>query len=146
MARHNQNGGRAMMSSARHRQILPALACAVAALFAVACGDSAGRTSSVLVEHEILPQPTKVGPATFKLNLTDADAKPVTGARISLEGNMTHAGMTPVFAVATEAEPGRYSASLEFTMGGDWVVLVHAALPDGQQLERQLDVKGVRAN
>jgi hypothetical protein len=31
-------------------------------------------------------------------------------------------------------------------MGGDWVVLVHAALPDGRQVERQFDVKGVRAD
>jgi hypothetical protein len=87
-----------------------------------------------------------VGPATFSLKLSDSAAKPLTGARVTLEGNMTHAGMTPVYAGATEVEPGRYRASLEFTMGGDWVVLVHAALPDGQKLERQLDIKGVRTD
>ena len=54
--------------------------------------------------------------------------------------------MTPVFADATEFEPGRYRATLEFTMGGDWVVTVHAALPDGRKIDRQFDVKGVRAN
>jgi succinate-acetate transporter protein len=99
----------------------------------------------VLVEHEISPQPPRVGPATLSLKLSDAAARPVTGARITLEGNMTHAGMAPVFAGATEVEPGRYRAALEFTMGGDWVILIHAALPDGRKLERQVDVKGVRA-
>jgi len=79
--------------------------------------------------------------------MTDAaSSKPLSGARVRLEGNMTHAGMTPVFAEAQEAEPGRYRATLEFTMGGDWVVIVHAVLPDGRQVERQFDVKGVRAD
>jgi hypothetical protein len=85
-------------------------------------------------------------PATVSLKVIDfLTSKPVSGARIQLEGNMTHAGMTPVFAEAKEAEPGRYHATLEFTMAGDWVVLVHAALPDGRKIERQFDVKGVRA-
>jgi hypothetical protein len=52
--------------------------------------------------------------------------------------------MRPVFAEATEAGPGRYRAALEFTMAGDWVVLVHLTLPDGSRVERQFDVKGVR--
>jgi hypothetical protein len=88
-----------------------------------------------------------VGPATVSLKLTDFLAsKPVSGARVTLEGNMTHAGMTPVFAEAKESEPGSYRATLEFTMAGDWVVLLHASLPDGRKIERQWDVKGVRAD
>lgn len=98
----------------------------------------------MVVSCDISPQPPKVGPVTFTLKLSDA-TRPVTGARVKLEADMTHAGMSPVFAEATEVEPGSYRATLEFTMSGDWVVLVHAALPDGQKLERQLDVKGVRA-
>jgi hypothetical protein len=31
-------------------------------------------------------------------------------------------------------------------MAGDWVMLVHVTLRGGQTVERQLDVKGVRAN
>jgi hypothetical protein len=143
--RHRQGGVRGVTATARRRLILPALACA-AALLAGACHGPAGPASSVLVEHEISPQPPRVGPATLSLKLSDAAARPVTGARITLEGNMTHSGMAPVFAGATEVEPGRYRAALEFTMGGDWVILIHAALPDGQTLERQVEVKGVRAD
>lgn len=143
--RHGQGGGRRVTAAARVRLILPALACA-AALLACACRGPGGPESSVLVEHEISPQPPRVGPATFSLKLSDAAARPVTGARITLEGNMTHPGMAPVFAAAAEVEPGRYRAALEFTMGGDWVILIHAALPDGRKLERQVDVKGVRAD
>jgi hypothetical protein len=50
-----------------------------------------------------------------------------------------------MFGEAKESEPGRYSAALAFTMAGDWVVLVHMTLPDGSRVERQFDVKGVRA-
>ncbi len=87
-----------------------------------------------------------MGPTTVNLKLTDfASSKPLSGARVRLEGNMTHAGMTPVFADAKEVEPGRYRATLELTMSGDWVVLIHIVRPDGRQIERQVDVKGVRA-
>lgn len=125
---------------------MTALAC-VAVVPAAGCREPAGATPDVLVEHEISPQPPRVGPAVFNLRMTDAaSSKPLSGARVRLEGNMTHAGMTPVFAEALEAEPGRYRATLEFTMGGDWVVILHAALPDGRKVERQFDVKGVRAD
>lgn len=94
----------------------------------------------------VAPNPPAVGPAMLTLDLSDANNQPITGAAIDLEGNMSHAGMTPVFAEATEVEPGRYEAPLEFTMGGDWFIVVLATLPDGRQLERQIDLPGVEAN
>lgn len=125
---------------------LMTLACAAFAL-AAGCQGPVEATPDVLVEHEISPRPPRVGPAVFHIRMTDAaSSKPLGGARARLEGNMTHAGMTPVFAEAKEFEPGRYRATLELTMAGDWVVTVHAALPDGRRLERQFDVKGVRAD
>jgi len=99
----------------------------------------------ILVEHEVTPDPPRVGPATVTLRVSDAAGQPVSGARISLEGNMSHAGMRPVFGEATELEPGRYQSALEFTMGGDWVVLVRLTLPDGRKIERELNVKGVKS-
>jgi len=59
---------------------------------------------------------------------------------------MSHAGMSPLFAEAKEANPGRYVAYLEFPMAGDWVILLHVMLPGGKRLERQIDVRGVRPN
>lgn len=123
------------------------LAVVACALLGVACRLTEP-TPDFLFQHDVSPSPPGVGrPATVSLKLIDFLAsKPVSGARIRLEGNMTHPGMTPVFAEAKEVEPGRYRATLEFTMAGDWVVLVHAALPDGRKVERQFDVKGVRAD
>ncbi|HZT57902.1 MAG TPA: FixH family protein [Pyrinomonadaceae bacterium] len=143
MGRQDRRGAARVIPTAGFRRAALSFACA-AALLAGACQRSAEPASSVVVSYDISPQPPRVGPATISISLSDA-AKPVSGARVTLEGDMTHAGMSPVFAEAKEVEPGRYSAPLDFTMGGDWVVLMHAALSDGRKLERQLDVKGVRA-
>ena len=56
---------------------------------------------------------------------------------------MSHAGMVPVFAEATEIDAGRYRANMDLGMAGDWLVLVHATLADGRKLERQFEIKGV---
>jgi hypothetical protein len=120
-------------------------ACLAAADIA-GCSKSSGSSPAVTVEHEISPQPARVGPVTLTLKLTDAATRRITGARIRLEADMSHPGMSPVFGEAKEVEPGRYQGRIDFTMAGDWVMLLHITLADGQKLERQLDVKGVRAN
>lgn len=58
---------------------------------------------------------------------------------------MSHAGMRPVFAEAKETGSGRYEASLELTMGGDWIVLINLTLPDGRKGQRKVEIKGVRS-
>ena len=93
--------------------------------------------------HEVSPQPPRVGPSTITLKLADASGKPATGVHVRLEGNMSHAGMNPVFAEAKETDPGRYSSTMGLTMAGDWHVVVHMTLPDGRKLERQFEIKGV---
>ncbi len=59
---------------------------------------------------------------------------------------MTHPGMAPVFADAIEVSPGSYKATMNFTMGGDWVVLFHIMMSNGRRVEQQMDVKGVASN
>ena len=116
-----------------------------AGLFLAGCRQSPEPHADVTVAHEVAPDPPRVGMATITLRVADASGRPLSGARVSLEGNMSHPGMRPVFGEARELEPGRYQGPLEFTMGGDWVVLVRVTLPDGRKLERQFDVKGVQS-
>ena len=111
-----------------------------------ACSKSSGGSPAISFEHDIRPQPARVGPAVVTLKLRDASAKPVTGAHVAIEGDMSHPGMSPAFGEAKEVETGRYQGSIDFAMAGDWVVLVHITLADGRKLERQFDVSGVRAN
>jgi hypothetical protein len=101
---------------------------------------------SITIEHELSPDPPRTGPVVLILRLADSAAKAVTQAHIVVEADMSHPGMAPVFTDAKEIEPGRYRAQLTFEMAGDWVILLHITLPGGKNLERQIDVRGVRAN
>jgi hypothetical protein len=114
--------------------------------FLTGCSRPSVPTSAVTIEHEISPEPVRIGPVTVTLRLADSAARTVTGAHISLEADMSHAGMSPVYGEAKEIEPGRYQAHLTFEMAGDWAIVLHVILPGGQKLEREIDVKGVRPN
>ena len=92
-----------------------------------------------------MPWPARVGPAIVTLRISDPGGPAVTGARIGLEADMSHPGMRPEFGEAREIGAGRYQGRLDFTMAGDWVILLHISLPGGRKLERQFDVAGVRA-
>jgi len=119
----------------------------IALLLIAACHKSGESVAPVItIAHEITPQPARVGSNTITLRLSDPAGKAVIGAEITLEGNMSHAGMAPVFAKANETEPGKYQAPLELSMAGDWIVLLHLTLANGQSLERQFEIKGVRSN
>jgi hypothetical protein len=111
--------------------------------FAQGCKRQNEPSLNLTLTHEVSPQPPRVGPATIVLRLTDVSGTPVTGARFELEGNMSHPGMAPVFAEASEIEPGRYRANLELTMAGDWHVAVRVTLRDGSKFEREFEIKGV---
>lgn len=92
------------------------------------------------------PEPVRVGPVTVTFTLTDSSSRRVSGAHVTVEADMSHAGMSPVFSEAPEIEPGRYRSQLLLGMAGDWVILLHGTLPDGEKVERQFDVRGVRPN
>ena len=98
--------------------------------------------TDLTLTHEVSPQPPRVGLVTITLKPARSGI-PLTGARITLEGNMSHAGMAPVFAEAKEIAPGRYRATIELSMAGDWIVQVHLSLPDNRKLDRQFEIKGV---
>ena len=112
-------------------------------MLAQACKHQSEPAPDLTLTHEVSPQPPRVGPLTITIRLANASGKPLTGARVKLEGNMSHAGMIPVFADAIETEPGRYSSTLKLSMAGDWYCVVHMNLPDGRTLERQFEIKGV---
>jgi YtkA-like len=111
----------------------------------LAGGCAAPVDDGLAIDLRVSPNPPKVGLAKVSLTLTDADGKPATGATLSLEGNMAHAGMKPVFAEAREESGGRYTADLEFTMGGDWFILVTGKLADGKVIRKKVDIKGVES-
>lgn len=114
-------------------------------LFVAGC-DRRSETNSgdVQVDVEVSPQPLEVGPAQVTVMLRDANDKPIENAAVEVEGNMSHAGMVPVIAEATGGDDGHYvTQDFEFTMSGDWFVIVRATLPDGQTAEQTFDLQSV---
>jgi hypothetical protein len=115
------------------------------ASFVIACRPQGETAADVATGWSVEPRPPIVGPATLSLALIDRPTgKPVSGARVQVEANMSHPGMAPAFSEAREVAPGRYEAPLELTMAGDWILLVEATLRDGRTLQRQVRLAGVR--
>lgn len=79
-------------------------------------------------------------PAAVAVSLSEKGS-PVTGAGAKFVADMTHPGMVPVAAPAVEAAPGRYEASLEWTMAGDWSLLFEATLTDGRRFAKRHPVR-----
>jgi len=90
------------------------------------------------------PSPPSTGECGLSLALTDAAGRPLHVTHLAVEGDMNHAGMRPAFAQLTETAPGRYRGKIEFTMGGDWFLLVSGELPGGGRFEKRLDIPGVK--
>jgi hypothetical protein len=111
---------------------------------AAGCRQNEGSTPPIEWTWTMSPASAVVGPARLTITLRAPSGNPVAGAAVRLEAHMSHPGMAPVLASATERAPGTYDIPFAFTMRGDWVLLVSAALPDGHRIERRLDVANVR--
>jgi hypothetical protein len=102
-------------------------------------------SEAVSVSWTLDPSPPLAGTSlVVRLTLRDHEQKPITGARLRLEGLMSHPGMAPVTADVTERGNGDYEAPLQFTMAGDWVLVVTGELPGGRQIKKQIEINGVR--
>ena len=121
----------------------PVIGLCVCLVLVQACRHQSEPSLNLTLAYEVAPLPAQVGPVTITLRVTDVAGKPVTGARITFEGNMSHPGMIPVVAEAREVEPGRYVSSMQLSMAGDWNVAAHVTLPDGRELDQQFEIKGV---
>jgi len=113
-------------------------------ILAPACGriqTGQGQDSAeISIELTVEPAQPAVGPSQLIITLTDQTGQPIDNAALEIEGNMTHAGMVPVFAQATGGENGRYTVPFAWTMGGDWSVTVEVSLEDGRIISREFPV------
>lgn len=110
------------------------------------CRESAQATPTpaedgVNIQLTWQPNPPLVGEASLQVVITDANGQAVQGASVDVRGDMNHAGMTPVIRedLLTDAN-GLVEIPFEWTMGGDWFVVVTATLPDGTTAERRFDL------
>jgi hypothetical protein len=95
------------------------------------------------VAWEITVSRTRPADSSISLLLRDGSGQPVRGARITVEGNMSHPGMAPIVTSAEEQDAGRYATRMAMTMAGDWVLFATITLPDGRVVQRQRQLPGV---
>lgn len=87
-----------------------------------------------------LPDAPEVGPAELRVYVLQGNGA-VSDAQVTVTGNMTHAGMEPVIAEATESEPGLYlTQAFNFDMAGDWLLTADVTLPDGSRASDDVPV------
>jgi hypothetical protein len=90
------------------------------------------------------PNPPVIGKNDLEITVTDAKGEPIQFGLIKVEGNMNHPGMKPVFTELMETDPGKYTGTIEFTMGGDWFLLVTSDSSAKGVLNQKIDVPGVK--
>ncbi len=86
------------------------------------------------------PNPLRMGPATFIIEVKDNTGKPVDNAKVNFDLNMTAMNMGTQKGDATEQGNGKYSASGRMTMQGPWKVSTTVTMPDGTVTNKDFTV------
>ncbi len=129
------------------RTLWPVLLLLILSLVLSACGGTgtdSGNSGNTKIDLTVSPNPPVVGPAQLTITLKDGSGNAINDATVTVEGDMTHAGMVPVQADATSMGNGTYMVNnFNFNMGGDWVLTVSATLPGGDKAQGTFNYNGV---
>jgi hypothetical protein len=121
------------------------LACAVSTACAVGWGHDRDPDEGISATWVLEPSHPVMGePLIARLTLRDREQHPVLGARLRLTGHMSHPGMGPVLVPLVERGEGIYEARLQFSMAGDWRLVVDGELSGGDRVSKEIAVPGVR--
>jgi hypothetical protein len=88
-------------------------------------------------------EPSSGGVAVTHVTIQLSDSildRPLSGARLTLEGHMAHPGMAPVVADVKEIGDGRYEARLPLTMAGRWTFVLSGSLANGRRMTHEWSV------
>ncbi len=89
---------------------------------------------------EIEPAESSVGEAELLVSVTDADGNAVSPQRVDVRGDMSHAGMVPVLRDDVQGADGEYRVSFEWTMAGDWSVMVTLTFADESSVSKTFEL------
>jgi hypothetical protein len=125
---------------AQRRRIARVLASLGTACAFTACAMTEDVSTSWSVEQQ--PANTGVSAIVTVRIWPGLGGPPIPGARLSLEGHMSHPGMAPVVAPMTDRGDGRYQARLPLTMTGEWSLVITGRLPSGSRIveEHRIEV------
>lgn len=131
------------MKKITDRPLFLFLALALLGLLLGGCARASrqANTADVQMELTAVPDPAAVGDAQLLIRLHDSAGNPINDARLSVKGDMSHAGMQPVLAELDGGSPeGVYEVPFTWTMAGDWIVTVEATLPDGAVAQQRFEM------
>ena len=95
---------------------------------------------SEMVSLTTSPNPLRMGPATFIIDVKDKDGKPVDNATVYFDLNMTAMNMGIQQGNATTQGNGRYAATGTMSMRGPWKVATKITMPDGSVVAKDFTV------
>ena len=95
---------------------------------------------SEMVSLTTSPNPLRMGPATFIIDVKDKDGKPVDNATVYFDLNMTAMNMGIQQGNATTQGNGRYAATGTMSMRGPWKVATKITMPDGSVVTKDFTV------
>ncbi|MBM7843886.1 FixH family protein [Herpetosiphon giganteus] len=81
--------------------------------------------------------PSAMGVQTIVLVINDGST-PLDNAKVQLEATMTHAGMPSQIVQMQALGAGKYQASIDFSMLGEWVLIVNVTEANGAVMQRTL--------
>lgn len=127
----------------RNRNVILFIIFIVVLVLTTGCARASRQTDTAVAHIGLttIPYPPVRGESRLVLHVTNLQDQPINDAQISIKGNMTHAGMVPLFAETAVAENGYYELPIRWTMGGDWIVQVDAQLADGSVAQQQFDLR-----
>lgn len=102
----------------------------------VSCRQQKTATASDIA-LDLSPADMRVGATAMTARVTDKDGKPVSQpGKLTLRGDMDHAGMRPAIAESDASENGVFIVPFAWTMGGSWQVEAMLELPNGEIVRR----------
>lgn len=81
--------------------------------------------------------PSAMAVQTIVLSISDG-ATPLENAKVQIEATMTHAGMPSQIVPMEPLGAGKYQASIDFSMLGEWVLIVNITESNGAVMQRTL--------
>ena len=103
---------------------------AILSLSLAACGSAtppvaATAAKTVNIKVETNPSPAVMGNMQLILTITDANGKPINGARVDASADHTSMSGMSMGGAATEQGGGRYAINANFSMSGTWKLTVY---------------------
>ena len=126
--------------------VLLVILCLLLGLGLAACNRERPAQSSPALQITLIAAPAGKDSGYQIVQVMDQTGQPVTDATVSLEGNMNHGGMAPMFGAAVNDDAdgqadGRYQAPIQLNMLGDWIMTVTVKRSDGTTVNQDIPVQ-----